>query len=652
MATSAPSRDISASDAPHLPLQDSPELRRALAAVDLPVLLMTYVHLSHDEAMLDKFAPHIPPLSTGQQPTAPDDLVAELREKMRHVLTTPGAGEEAELPPALYAKIMSVGMGEPIEAEFVPLLLEQSGLGPQPDYSAKPARNKIPADFRMLIIGAGLSGMAAAIKLREAGYDYVVVDKNPEVGGTWYLARYPGAGVDTPSYFYSYSFELNREWTTYSPLGHEMQDYLVGVSHKYGIRDKIRFETKVTTLRWDDAAKLWHVTLIGKDGVEQTETFNAILTAHGPLHRWEWPKIPGLHDFQGKLMHSAAWDVDFDVTGKKVAMIGTGASGAQIGPSIAPQVDELTVYMRSRHWVLPAPLAGAVKVPEDVRWAVRHIPRFTEYMRFYVYWTASDGLWPGLVMDPEWEGNPTAISFANDMARQWAQGHLEAKLAGRPDLIEKLTPDSPVFSKRPIMDAGWFDMFMRDNVKLEDRQIERITPRGIRTADGEEQEYDVIITATGYTLKKLAGGLEIIGLNGRNLGEEWGDEDPVGYFGTMAPGFPNYFQIHGPNSGPNHGAGINLLAEAQIHYIIECLDEMVERGASAMEPLQEATDQFNEVVQAQAQRMVWAHPKAKNNFKNSKGRIVISWPFRLLDFWTRSRKPEFDHFRFTGSKDG
>jgi 4-hydroxyacetophenone monooxygenase len=331
-------------------------------------------------------------------------------------------------------------------------------------------------------------------------------------------------------------------------------------------------------------------------------------------------------------------------------MIGTGASGAQVGPTIAPDVSALTVFMRSRHWVIPNPQAGAVPVPEGVRWAVRHIPLFAEYLRFTVYWTSSDGLWEGLVMDPAWAGNPLSISQENDVVRQYVQNHMNSKLASRPELIEKLTPDSPLFSKRPIMDAGWFDMFLRDNVTLEDRAIECVTPNGIRTADGEEHEFDVIVAATGFTLKKLAGDLEVVGENGRNLGEEWGEEDPVGYFGTMVPGFPNYFHIHGPNSGPNHGAGINLLAESQVHYIIKCLDEMVERGAAAMAPTQEATDQFNEVVQAQAQRMVWAHPKAKNNFKNSKGRIVISWPFRLLNFWMQARGPKVEDFKFIDGK--
>lgn len=634
---------------PSLPLQESAALDEALAAADMPTLLMAYVHLSHDEALLDAFKPHIHAIGSGKQTDIPPELATELREKMRRTLTTPSAAK-GEPSIDLLQKIMSVGMGEHVGSEFVPLLLEQTGLGAQTDRSERPVRSKIPADFKILVIGAGLTGMAAAIKLAEAGYDYEVVDKNAEVGGTWYVNRYPGVGVDTPSFFYSYSFELNPDWTTFSPKGPEMQDYLVRVSHKYGIRDNIRFETTVTGMRWDEREKVWIVQMRGKDGEERSIRANVVINAHGPLDRWEWPKIPGLEGFAGPLMHTAAWDPSADLKGKRVALIGTGASGAQVGPAIAAEVEHLTVFMRSRHWVLPNPTAGGVPVPEDIRWAIKNIPYYLEYFRFYVYWTGSDGLWGNLVVDPEWADNPLAISAQNEGLRQYCLAHLNAKLGSRPDLVEKLTPDSPCFSKRIIMDAGWFDMFLRDNVSLEDQAIAEVLPNGIRMADGTVHEIDVIVAATGFNIQRMTGNLEIIGQGGRNLGEEWGDEDANGYFGVTVPGYPNYFHMNGPNSGPNHGAGLNLVAEAQVHYVIECIDALVERGAAAMEPTEEARGDFNDKVQAQMLQMIWTHPKAKNYYKNSKGRVIVSWPFRLLDYWNESRRPDVDHYHFVDAK--
>ncbi|MFC4593118.1 flavin-containing monooxygenase [Sphingobium tyrosinilyticum] len=626
-----------------LPLAEDQALRDALAAADLPTLLMTYVHLSRDMALLDKFQPHVHALSSGKQTAVPDDLAAELREKMRALLTSPNEADLTIPEPALLQRIMSVGMGEPVSKEFIPLLLEQSGLGPQHDRSHRPARQQIPQGFKVLIIGAGISGLAAAIKLKEGGYDFEVIEKNSEVGGTWWVARYPGAGVDTPSHFYSYSFALNPEWSTYRPRGREMLDYLIRASHSYGVRDHIHFETEVLGMRWIEDEQVWEVELNDKHGGKSTVRANAVINAHGRLSRWVWPKIEGLKDFEGPLVHTAEWDPDLDLKGKRVAMVGTGASAAQCGPAIVDEVEHLTVFMRSGHWVVPSEWAAA-KVPEGVQWAMRHIPFYLAWFRFGIYWTGSDGLYSNLIKDPEWPAESPSVSLVNERLRKFCMSNLEAKLGDRPDLMEKLTPDCPVFSKRIVMDTNWLTMFRRDNVTLETAGIERVLPGAIRTADGTEHRVDAIILATGYDVARMAGWLDIIGRDGVNLRELWGDEDPVGYFGLMVPGFPNYFHIMGPNAGPNHGAGVNLMAEAQVHYILECLDHLVETGASAMEPTEDANATFNDRVQGQMPKMIWTHPKANSYYKNSKGRVIGSWPFRLLDYWNESREPKLDDF--------
>lgn len=627
-----------------LPLADTPELAAAIEAADLRTLLMTYVALSGDDAMLDLFEPHLPSASMGLPPSAPAAIVDRLRTSMRALLTRADAVGDPVADPARLRRIMSVGMGETVAAEFIPLLLEQTGLGPQPDRSQRPARSLIPVDFKVLVIGAGLSGMAAAIKLQEAGYDYTIIEKAPEVGGTWWSARYPGVGVDTLSHFYSYSFELNPDWSTYTPKGGEMQDYLVRTSRKYAIRDNIRFETTVTRLRWIDEEQLWAVTVRTGDGDEETMHAHAVINAHGPIHFWEWPQIEGLADFHGVKMHTAAWDDAVDLKGKKVALIGTGASAAQCGPAIAEDVGQLTVFMRSHHWVLPNAVAGT-PVAEPVQWAMRHIPHYLEWFRFNVYWTSSDGLYQNLLKDPEWADHPHSISATNDALRQYCLGHLNQKLASRPDLIEKLTPDVPVFSKRIVMDTNWLPMFLRENVALETHGIERVTPTGIRTVDGVDHEFDVLIFATGYNLARMTGSLDIEGRAGQKLYDLWGEEEPFAYFGMTVPGFPNYFHINGPNTGPNHGAGVNLLSEAQVHYILECLDLMAEKGIAAIEPTVEACEAFNDFVQAQMPNMIWTHPKSKTYYKNSKGRVIVSWPYRLVDFWQRSRTPQLEHYR-------
>lgn len=626
-----------------LPLKDDADLADALLAADLPTLLMAYAHLSRDEAMLDAFAPHIHTLDSGKFTRIPDDLADALRTAMRRVLTVPGAAVTGLPDERLLQKIMSVGMGEPVSAEFIPLLLEQTGLGAA---SGSPRRAGVarPATGRkVLVIGAGLSGLAAGIKLGEAGHDFEIVEKDGEVGGTWWTARYPGAGVDTPSHFYSFSFEQTPEWSTYTPKAEEMRDYLIGVSHRYGLRPHIRFNTTVTGMRWVEDRKVWEVALRGADGAPQVVEADAVINAHGRLSRWSLPAIPGLDGFGGPVVHTADWDDAIDLAGKRVALVGTGASAAQCGPAIVDRVAHLTVFQRSGHWVVPNARAGA-PVPDAVRWAMRHIPHYLEWFRFGIYWTGSDGLYANLIKDPDWPADSPSVSLINEQLRQYCVANLEQKLKGRPDLIAALTPDCPVFSKRIVMDTDWVNMFMRDNVALVSGGIARISPDAIVGVDGTEHPVDVIVLATGYDGARMLGSLDVIGRDARNLREEWGEEDPYAYFGLMVPGFPNYFHILGPNSAPNHGAGVNLVAEAQIHYIIECLDRLGEAGAAALEPTEEACTAFNDRVQGQMPRMIWTHPKAHSNYRNSKGRVIGSWPFRLVDYWTECRAPVLEHF--------
>jgi Predicted flavoprotein involved in K+ transport len=620
-------------------LEPSPELEAALAQANLPTLLASYAYLTQDAAFLEKFAQHIRPAFSPNPTDIPDSLADELRVRMRELLTT-GKGMRSEPPSdALVQRIMTVTSGEPVEDEFLELVYDQCGFKPWIDRSQIPNRPARPEGFKVLIIGAGLTGMAAAIKLREAGYEYVVIEKNPDVGGTWYENRYPGVGVDTPSHFYSYSWEIWPNWQHYHPHGADMQRYMLSVADKYDLRRDTRFGTTVETLVYDEPTATWKVTVRKPDGDTEELVVNAVINGHGPVNRYKYPDVPGIGDFEGILAHTASYPEDLDLSGKKVAVIGTGASAAQLVGAIAPQVAKLNVYMRSKHWVIYNPEI-AHEVSDGMKWALANIPTFKEWFRFRVYWSAADGLFGNVLMDEEWAGNDLAVSAANEATRQYALQYLHAKFADRPDLIEKLTPDFPIFSKRIILDNGWFDALLRDNVHLEDQGIARILPHGIETNDGEVFECDVIICATGFNVAKMIGNLSIIGKDGRSLGEEWGEDDPRSYMGMCIPGYPNYFHTVGPNSAPNHAAGQNLISEAQVNWIIEALDRVTDAGAKAFEVKQDAFDAWNRKVEERMPQMIWSHPRANSYYNNSKGRIFLSWPWRLVDFFNETRRPE------------
>ncbi|NIJ18215.1 flavin-containing monooxygenase [Sphingobium vermicomposti] len=625
-------------------LPDSPDLARALDEANVPTLLAAYVHMTHDAAFLDRFADHIRPAFSQPPTDIPEELADDLRARMRHLLTT-GEGYQARpASDALLQRIMTVTVGEPVEDEFLELVEDQCGFRPYIDRSQMVGRKAPKADFKILVIGAGMTGMAAATKLREAGYNFVVIEKNADVGGTWYENRYPGVGVDTPSHFYSFSWEIWPDWQHYHPHGADMQKYMLATADKYGLRRDIRFNTKVEKLVWSDVDKVWTVTVQKADGTREDIVVNAVINGHGPVNRYQFPDIPGLDDFAGTLVHTANYPADLDLKGKRVAVIGTGASSAQLVGAIAPEVGQLTIYQRSKHWVLFNPELTH-EVSEGMRWALANIPNYKEWFRFRVYWAAADGLYSNVVKDPAWEGNMTAVSQGNAMTREYALGYMQQRFADRPDLIEKLTPDFPIFSKRIILDNGWFDALARPNVHLEDQGIARILPNGIEAKDGSVFECDVIICATGFNVAKMIGNLTIKGIGGRDLGEEWGEDDPRSYLGMCVPGYPNYFHTVGPNSAPNHAAGQNMISECQVHWIIEALDRINEADANAFEVTQDAFDAWNRKVEERMPQMIWTHPGANSYYNNSKGRVFLSWPWRLVDFFHATRAPEDGSYR-------
>ena len=626
-----------------LPIADHDSLRAALEEANLPTLLMVYVQLTHDEELLDSFAPFITSPFSLEQKTPPPELQAQLKAKLFALLTQSPPPASPPLSRELMRHMMDVSVAEPVDEEFVPLLLEQMGFELPAPRLANPERPRPPAGFKVLIIGAGLTGIVAAIKLAEAGYDHVIVEKNPDVGGTWFENRYPGVGVDTPSHFYSFSFEINPEWSHYYPKGREMQEYFLRVADKNKIRDRTIFNTKVVSCIWDEVRGVWNVTTRSGDGVEQVIEAYAVINAHGPLNRWQLPKIPGLADFKGPAMHTAAWDQSVDLRGKKVVMVGTGASGIQLASAVAPLAQHLTIFQRSRHWVIRNPEVTKA-VTEGEKFALRRIPHYKEWFRFRVYWFTADGLFANVLRDPEWPNQEISVSAHNEMMRQWASGYMHSKLGDRQDLIEKLAPDHPIFSKRVLLDDGWYDTLLRDNVSLENRRIDRIEADAVVLEDGTRVEADVLALATGFNVAKMLGSLTVVGRSGANLGEIWGEEDPRSYLGITVPGFPNFFLTVGPNSAPNHAAGQNLLSEAQIHYIIECLDAVVASKAKSIEVKTDAFKKWNDQIDQRMRQMIWTSPKANSYYNNSKGRNFMSWPYRLVDYWNITRRPDLDSY--------
>jgi len=617
---------------------DRDSLARALEEANLETLLMVHTHLTHDEAFLEQFAPHIKPLYGPEPSEIPESLAAELRERLEKLLLQEQPIPVPPLPRDLMQKMMSIGTGEPVDDEFIPLLLDQMAFEKPAPRSERSDRTAPPSDFHVVVIGAGLSGICAGVKLGEAGYSYTIFEKNENAGGTWWENVYPGVGVDTPSHFYSFSFAQSPDWNEYHPRGADMRDYFLSVVDRFDLQKNIEFETRVLGCEWNEQSRRWRVNVQkGAEPVRVVEA-DAVLLAHGIVNRPSIPKLAGLEEFRGAVMHTTRWDESVPLEGKRIAQIGTGASGAQLAVALAPKAEQLVIFQRSRHWLLNNPSAGQ-PVSEGVKWALRNIPKYAEWYRFRAYWFAADGLFPNVLRDPSWPHQDRSVSLQNDQMREFTLAYYREKLADRPDLLEKVVPDIPIFCKRIVMDTGYLDTLKRANVELETDAIDHVTEGSIVTTSGKEYPVDVIALATGFEIAKMLGPLRVIGRDGRDLGAEWGEEDPRAYIGCQVPGYPNFFMTGGPNSAPNHAAGQNIVSECQVNYMIECLDYAREKGKKTIEPTQEAYEAFNRRIDDRMPQMIWSHPKAKSYYRNSKGRVFLSWPYRLIDYWNITRGP-------------
>lgn len=631
-------------------------LRDAIDHCDPAPLLMSLVHVTGDSGLLDRFESRLTypepgnHYKSGVTPTAPpgeypEDVVADIRA-LAHDVLGPGMTDRLGVPaPDLFGRMARIAAAERVDPEFLPILREQSGFVLAE--RRVPVTVTPPADFSVIVIGAGIVGINAAIKLGEAGFSYRVFESRHEIGGTWSANTYPGAAVDTPSHYYSYSFELNPAWSKFYPPGPEYQEYLRGVVDSYDIEENIEFNTRVESASWSEAERKWVVITEGPDGQRTTHRATAVITALGMLNSPNIPDVPGMDEFAGEIVHTARWGDGPDLDGKRVVVLGTGCTSVQVVASIADRVGSMDVVVRSPHWIVPE---RAVKndVPEAQKWALEHIPRFHEWFRLRSYWFASDNLFLLPRIDPEWAKEHFSASPANELVLRNATRYLHESFPGRPDLVEKLTPDFRPYGKRIVKDPGFFQALTRENVNLHRASFERITPDGVITTEGEFIPADVIILATGFQLE-FTTSIEITGRHGRTLADEWdGGQDPRAYLGIQVAGFPNLFVTAGPNSAPNHGAGHNLLSEEHVHYVVECLQYLLENDHDAMDVKPEVMEEYNRRVDEELDKTVWMHPGGGvgGYYRNAQGRSVVACPWRHLDYWSMLREPEPEVMEF------
>jgi 4-hydroxyacetophenone monooxygenase len=597
----------------------SPELKKALEFADARLLsaVLTCV--------------------TGDVHTVPDTMdrpdVVELAMQL-----LPPVIDGSVLVPALTDEVLQVAMeraaGEPVPSKYRPFVREQMMLGP-----IEPAlKLEVPDDASIVIVGAGASGLALAHALDRAGVtSFTILDKNPEPGGTWWQNRYPGCRVDTPSLLYSFTFDPDPGWPNHFSFQPDLLNYMKKTAAPF--LDRIVSGAEVQRLTWED--DLWRVEYLDADGQAQTQSATIVIGATGFLHVSKYPAFPGMNAFYGPSFHSSEWN-DIDLHGKRVAVIGTGASANQIVPAIVNDADRVLVFQRSAHWVVSHPNYDQ-PLEGTSRWLIDHVPTYLNWFRFRQFWMIGDGLLAFMRIDPHWSNQERSVNELNDRVRARATEYIHAQLAMKPELIEVCTPDFPPYAQRMIVDNGWYSTLCRDDVDLVSSPIQGIEETGVRTTDGLH-EVDVIIYATGFETNHVLGSIDIRGRNGVNVRERL-DSHPRAYLGMALEDCPNLFITSGPNGVPVHGGAGTLTAECQASYIIHCLQQMFDHGWTSIEIAKDALHQFVQATEAENRNYVWSLEGISNWFKGSVGTgSSVALPWAIVDLWAECRNPDVTVF--------
>jgi cation diffusion facilitator CzcD-associated flavoprotein CzcO len=471
-------------------------------------------------------------------------------------------------------------------------------------------------DFDIAVIGSGFAGIGAGIRLQRAGFDdYVIFERAADLGGTWRDNHYPGCCCDVPSHVYSYSFELNPFWTRGFAPQWEIRDYLRHTAAKYGVTARIRFGHEVTDAAWDADAKQWRI-----ETTAGTFASRVLISGAGALSDPTYPDIPGLDDFAGKRFHSARWEHEHDLSGERVAVIGTGASAIQFVPAIQPDVEQIHVFQRTPPWVIPRwdhQITGAE------HFLLRWLPFAPALVRAVLYWT--------LELRVIGFRRPRIMRLADSVAR-W---HLKRQVQD-PELRERLTPDYTMGCKRILISDDYYPSLDQPNVEVVTDGIERFTEKGVVTKDGREREADTVIFGTGFhvTDPPIAG--RIRGRDGRSLAEHW-SRSMQGYKGTTVVGFPNLFFLTGPNTGLGHNSMVFMI-ESQINYVIECLRTLRERGAAVVEVRPDALERYNDELQREMEGTVWTAGHCHSWYLDDTGRNTTLWPSFSYAFRQQTRR--------------
>lgn len=500
---------------------------------------------------------------------------------------------------------------------------------------------QVLARYKVTIIGAGISALSAAIRLKALGIPFEIFERQAGIGGTWHLNDYPEARVDVSNFVYQFKFEKNYPWQGSFAAQPEIKAYLEYIVDKYGLREFITLDTEITQGRWDEDQQHWALTLRGPDGGERSATTKILVSASGLFSTPNLPDIEGLGTFKGKVFHTTNWDHGYDLKDKHIALIGTGSSGAQLMPRLARDAASLAVFQRTPNWVLPVE-AYRDPVTAEQRWLLDNMPYYWNWFCYAAFLTDLQ-IEPLQVLDVDWEGAGGGVNERNDLLKAFLENHLERKFADRPDLIEKCRPSYPPAARRLVIDNGWYDALLQANVALVSEPIARITEDAIVTRDGQARAVDMIVLGSGFKTSQYLWPAKYVGRKGRTPSDLWAADGARAYMGMTMPGFPNFFMFYGPN-GQARAGGFHGWADTCACYILKIVTAMIEKGADSVDVREDVFRDYNARLDVAMTPLIWGGRGAGSYYLNEHGRSGVNMPWTVQEFYAWIMEPDLTDF--------
>ncbi|KAF2489014.1 FAD/NAD(P)-binding domain-containing protein [Lophium mytilinum] len=541
------------------------------------------------------------------------------------------------------SNLMKIFTGEKLKPSELRLGHEELAFENMPravNWSKQPSPETLK-NFHVVVVGAGINGISTAVSLKRLGINYTVIDRQSDTGGTWIINTYPEARVDTLGFSFQYKFERGYKWKEMFPSAQELREYLDYVAVKHDVKPRFKFNRELIAAIWDEESQSWQLTLKLPDGSTEPMTANAIISAGGLFATANLPDIPGIKSYKGTMFHTTGWDNSYDYHNKRIAVIGNGSSGAQLIPGLAKTASHLAIYQRTPQWI--APYDGyRAKVPAHLDWLLDRMPYYRNWYG-YALFVRGMQLPPLQVEDKEWIAKGGLINERNDGMRKGLTAYIESKVGKDSPMLPKLIPKSAPLVRRLVVDNGYYDALMRDNTELVTEGITSFTEKGIKTADGKEREFDLVVLGCGFKPTEYLYPCDYTGRDGAKLDKTWAKDGARSYLGLTIPGYPNLFTLYGPNHQPRGGPSLHSWSEIWGRYAIAGIVKLIEGGKRSMEVKQEVYDEYNGRLDKENAKLIWEREGA-GYFVNKFGRqgVNMPWTSEVYHAWVVS--PELGEY--------